>query len=149
MTNSIVFFFPNYFQHHEVNVKNVIEEEQNRTKVIIQKIIPDLPPGPVQYEKWLEHLENYFKNKVNVLNHSSMSNNCNSNSSQTTNNSTDESAIEQQNIKLQKSLDSCKIVMSETVSKTFFIFPFFYYFLIHSVCNCQQIWHQETQQGSL
>lgn len=99
--------------HHEVNAKQVIQEEQNRTKQLFQKILPDLPPGPVQYDEWLEHLGNYFNNKINVLNHNSLSNNINSNSSQTTNNIAD-SAIEQQNLKLQKSLDSCKIVMAET-----------------------------------
>lgn len=109
----------------------MIQEEQNRTKQLFQKILPDLPPGPaaVQYDEWLEHLGNYFKNKENVLNHSSMSNNFNSNSSQT-NNSAD-SAIEQQNLKLQKSLDSCKIVMAETVSiSSLFLTRFFNLFII-------------------
>lgn len=124
-----------------------INEEQTRTKEILERLFPDASAGPDSYQEWIEHIaahiEQYIANNNNLINNtkqlnynnSSAYNNSESNSTnhinssenntsdtKTTASSSSTEDLILQNAKLQTTVDQYKTIVADTV---IIFFPFF------------------------
>lgn len=119
-----------FFQHPPIQQQ--IEDEQIRTKQILERLFPDCPTGPTDYHQWIDHIATYIEQR-NVAHLKQQNNNSANNSSEiiSTKNhinnsdmhsdSTLTAATEDlilQNAKLQATVDEYKTIVAETVSKS-------------------------------
>ncbi|KAJ6635149.1 hypothetical protein Bhyg_13732, partial [Pseudolycoriella hygida] len=105
-----------------------IEDEQIRTKQILERLFPDCPEGPTDYHQWMDHIATYIEQQNvahlkqqnnNSANSSSeiISTNNHVNNSDTHSDSTLTAATEDlilQNAKLQATVDEYKTIVAET-----------------------------------
>lgn len=123
-----IFYFVFCFQHPPIQQQ--IEDEQIRTKQILERLFPDCPTGPTDYHQWIDHIATYIEQR-NVAHLKQQNNNSANNSSEiiSTKNhinnsdmhsdSTLTAATEDlilQNAKLQATVDEYKTIVGETVS---------------------------------
>lgn len=70
------------------------QDVENRTRSKINKIFPNIPAGPTQYDQWLDHVGDYLRNhstSASSIQHSAIINSSTSNSCR--NNSNSESDV--------------------------------------------------------
>ncbi|KAG4077356.1 hypothetical protein HA402_009757 [Bradysia odoriphaga] len=107
-------------------IQQQVEDEQIRTKQILERLFPDCPKGPADYHQWMDHIATYIEQR-NVAHLKQQNNNSASseiistknhiNNSDTHSDSTGTAATEDlilQNAKLQATVDEYKTIVAET-----------------------------------